>query len=402
MTEASRLPASPAHSAARTSFLPFSRPTIGDAEIAEVVDSLRSGWITTGPKVERFTNDFASYVGARHASAVSSATAGLHLALLAHGIGPGDEVITSPMTFVATLNVIELVGATPVLADIDRRTLQIRVDEVARRITPRTRALVPVHFVGQPVDLDPLLDLARARHLVLIEDAAHAVGTEYKGRRIGSFPTTSVFSFHPNKNITTGEGGMVVTHDEEVLARVALLKFHGMSRDAWKRFDKAGSPRYDVEVPGYKYNMLDMQAALGIHQLPKLDAFIAARRRLAERYQAAFHDLDALIVPKPVPYPARHAWHLYTPLVRLEALTIDRDAFMAELKARNIGVGLHYTAAHEFSYYQQRYRWCTDDFPGAHFVSERILSLPLYPTLSDADQDDVIAAVRDIARGNAR
>lgn len=400
MTEPARPPA-PRH-AERTSFLPFSRPTIGDAEIAEVIECMRSGWITTGPKVERFTSDFAAYVGGRHASAVSSATAGLHLALLAHGIGPGDEVITSPMTFVATLNVIELVGAVPVLADIDRRTLQIRVDEVARRIGPRTRAIVPVHFVGQPVDLDPILDLARKHRLTVIEDAAHAAGTEYKGKRIGSFMTTSVFSFHPNKNITTGEGGMVVTHDEEVLSRVTLLKFHGMSRDAWRRFDRAGSPRYDVALPGYKYNMLDMQAALGIHQLPKLDAFIDARRRLADRYQAAFRDLDALILPEPVPYPARHAWHLYTPLINVDALTMNRDAFMAELKARNIGVGLHYTAAHEFSYYRDRYGWCAEDYPDAHFVSERILSLPLYPSLSEADQDDVIAAVRDIALGSAR
>ena len=400
MTEPARPPV-PRH-AGRSSFLPFSRPTIGDAEIAEVIDCMRSGWITTGPKVERFTNDFAAYVGGRHASAVSSATAGLHLALLAHGIGPGDEVITSPMTFVATLNVIELVGAVPVLADIDRHTLQIRVDEVARRVSPRTRAIVPVHFVGQPVDLDPVLDIARERGLTVIEDAAHAAGTEYKGKRIGSFPTTSVFSFHPNKNITTGEGGMVVTHDEDVMSRVTLLKFHGMSRDAWKRFDRAGSPRYDVALPGYKYNMLDLQAALGIHQLPRLDAFIDARRRLADRYQAAFRDLDALILPEPVPYAARHAWHLYTPLVNIDALTIDRDAFMAELKARNIGVGLHYTAAHEFSYYRDRYRWCAGDYPDAHFVSERILSLPLYPTLSDAEQDDVIDAVRDIALGSAR
>jgi dTDP-4-amino-4,6-dideoxygalactose transaminase len=400
MSEPARPPA-PRH-ADRTSFLPFSRPTIGDAEIEEVIDCMRSGWITTGPKVERFTSDFAAYVGGRHAAAVSSATAGLHVALLAHGIGPGDEVITSPMTFVATLNVIELVGAVPVLADIDRRTLQIRVDEIARCIGPRTRAIVPVHFVGQPVDLDPVLELARTHGLTVIEDAAHAAGTEYKGQRIGSFATTSVFSFHPNKNITTGEGGMVVTHDEAVMSRVTLLKFHGMSRDAWKRFDRAGSPRYDVALPGYKYNMLDMQAALGIHQLPKLDAFIDARRHLADRYQAAFRDLDALMLPELVPYPARHAWHLYTPLVNIDALSIDRDAFMAELKARNIGVGLHYTAAHEFSYYRDRYGWCPDDYPDAHFVSERILSLPLYPSLSDADQDDVIAAVHDIAQRSAR
>ncbi|HEX6537376.1 MAG TPA: DegT/DnrJ/EryC1/StrS aminotransferase family protein [Gemmatimonadaceae bacterium] len=386
----------------REHFLPFSRPTIGEAEIAELLDSIESGWITTGPKVERFQHQFAEYVGGRYAAALSSATAGLHLALLAHGIGAGDEVITTPMTFAATLNLIVLVGATPVLADIDRCTLQVRVEEIERRVTPRTRAVIPVHYVGQPVDLDPLLDLASRRGLVVIEDAAHAAGTEYRGRRIGSFPTTSVFSFHPNKNITTGEGGMLVTPDEEIFERVSLLKFHGMDRNAWKRFDRAGSPRYDIAIPGYKYNMMDIQAALGLHQLPRLDGFIEDRRRLAMAYQEAFRELDALILPRPVPYPARHAWHLYTPLVNLEALTIDRDRFIHELKARNIGAGLHYVAAHEFSYYRDAFGWRPDDFPEAHFVSERILSLPLYPRLTDADQADVIDAVRDIARRFAR
>lgn len=386
----------------RDRFLPFSRPTIGEAEIAELLDSIESGWITTGPKVERFQQQFAEYVGGRYAAALSSATAGLHLALLAHGIGAGDEVITTPMTFAATLNLIVLVGATPVLADIDRCTLQVRVEEIERRVSPRTKAVIPVHYVGQPVDLDPLLALASRHRLAVIEDAAHAVGTEYRGRRIGSFPTTSVFSFHPNKNITTGEGGMLVTPDEEIFERVSLLKFHGMDRNAWKRFDRAGSPRYDIALPGYKYNMMDIQAALGLHQLPRLDGFIEDRRRLAMAYHEAFHDLDALIVPEPVPYPARHAWHLYTPLVNLEALTIDRDRFIQELKVRNIGAGLHYVAAHEFSYYRDAFGWRPDDFPEAHFVSERILSLPLYPRLTAEDQADVIDAVRDVAARFAR
>jgi dTDP-4-amino-4,6-dideoxygalactose transaminase len=252
------------------------------------------------------------------------------------------------------------------------------------------------------VDLDPILELARTHGLAVIEDAAHSLGAEYKGRQIGSFPTTSVFSFHPNKNITTGEGGMLVTNDEAVFERVSLLKFHGMDRNAWKRFDRTGSPRYDIAVPGYKYNMMDIQAALGIHQLPKLDGFIQARTRLAMAYQEAFRGLDALILPEVVPYPARHTWHLYTPLVNIDALTIDRDTFMRELKARNIGAGLHYTAAHEFSYYRDHYGWRPDDFLEAHFVSERIVSLPLYPLLTDRDQADVIEAVRDIAARYAR
>jgi dTDP-4-amino-4,6-dideoxygalactose transaminase len=380
----------------RDTFLPFARPSLGEDEISEVADTLRSGWITTGPKVEKFTAAFADYVGGRFAVPVSSATAGLHVALMALDVGPGDEVITTPMTFVATLNTIVHCGAVPVLADIDASTLNIRVEEVERKITARTKAIVPVHYVGQPVDLDPILGLAASRGLAVLEDAAHAVGAEYKGRRIGSFPTTSVFSFHPNKNMTTGEGGMVVTEEESVFEKASLLKFHGMDKESWKRFAKTGSPRYDVAIPGYKYNMMDIQAALGLHQLPRLDGFLAERERLASRYDAALSATVGLILPQRVPYPVRHAWHLYTPLVDVDRLTIDRDRFMEELKARNIGTGLHYTAAHEFSYYADRFGWRPEDFPEAHFVSERIVSLPLFPGLTDSDQNDVVEAIREV------
>ena len=386
----------------RDTFLPFARPSLGDEEIAEVVATLKSGWITTGPKVEKFSADFLDYVGGRYAVPVSSATAGLHVALLALGIGPGDEVITTPMTFVATLNTIVHCGATPVLVDIDAATLNIRAEEVERKVTDRTKALLPVHYVGQPADLDPILELASVRGLAVLEDAAHAVGTEYKGRKIGSFPTTSVFSFHPNKNMTTGEGGMVVTDEEAVYEKASLLKFHGMDKESWKRFSKSGSPRYDVAVPGYKYNMMDIQAALGLHQLPRLEGFIAERTRLAARYEEALASMTGLIRPQRVPYPARHAWHLYTPLVDIDRLTIDRDRFMQELKTRNIGVGLHYTAAHEFSYYASRFGWRPEDYPEAHFVSERIVSLPLFPGMTDADQDDVVAAVSEVLKEFAR
>jgi dTDP-4-amino-4,6-dideoxygalactose transaminase len=381
----------------RSSFLPFARPALGEEEIAEVVDTLRSGWITTGPKVERFTAEFSEYVGGRFAVPVSSATAGLHVALLALGVGPGDEVITTPLTFVATLNTIVHCGGVPVLADIDASTLNIRVEEVEKRLSPRTKVIVPVHYVGQPADLDPLLELAAGRGISLLEDAAHAVGSEYKGRKIGSFPTTSVFSFHPNKNMTTGEGGMVVTEDEAVFEKASLLKFHGMDRESWKRFAKSGSPRYDVALPGFKYNMMDIQAALGLHQLPRLEGFLAERARQAARYDEFLSDLPGLILPQRVAYPIRHAWHLYTPLVDIDRLTISRDRFMEELKKRNIGTGIHYTAAHEFSYYADRFGWRPEDFPEAHFVSERIVSLPLFPGLTDADQDDAVAAVREVA-----
>jgi dTDP-4-amino-4,6-dideoxygalactose transaminase len=386
----------------RDSFLPFSRPSLGEEEIAEVVDSLRSGWITTGPKVERFARDFAASTGARHAVPVSSATAGLHVALLAHGIGPGDEVIVPAMTFVSTANVVVHAGAVPVLADVDPATLQVMPGEIERRVTPRTRAIVPVHFSGQPADLDPILAVAARARAVVIEDAAHAVGAEYKGRRIGSFATTSVFSFHPNKNITTGEGGMVVTADDAVAEKAALLRFHGMDRNAWKRFDKSGSHRYDIGEAGFKYNMLDIQAAIGLHQLPRLEGFIAERTRLAAVYDAAFEEMPGLARPVRVPYAHKHAWHLYTPLVDLERLAIDRDRFITELKARNIGAGLHYTAVHEFSYYARRFGYRPEDFPGAHRVSERILSLPLFPGMTAKDQQDVIEAIVDIVRRHGR
>ena len=386
----------------RSTFLPFARPSIGDEEIAELIDTLKSGWITTGPKVEKFTAAFCEYVGGRYGVPVSSATAGLHVALLALGIGPGDEVITTPMTFVATLNTIVHCGGVPVLADIDAATLNIRVEEIEKKLTPRTRAIVPVHYVGQPVDLDPILELAAARRIAVLEDAAHAVGAEYKGRRIGSFPTTSVFSFHPNKNMTTGEGGIVVTDDEEVFEKASLLKFHGMDKESWKRFAKSGSPRYDVALPGFKYNMMDIQAALGLHQLRRLEGFLAERERLAARYDAALEGVVGLILPQRVPYPVRHAWHLYTPLVDVDRLSIDRDRFMSALKERNIGTGLHYSAAHEFSYYAQRFGWRPEDFPEAHFVSERIVSLPLFPGMTDADQDDAIEAVREVVAEAAR
>jgi len=380
----------------RADFLPFSRPAVGQEEIDEIIDSIRSGWITTGPKVERFAREFAAYVNGRFASPLSSATAGLHLALLAHGIGPGMEVITTPLTFAATVNVIILVGATPVMADIDRGTLQIRVEEIQKKISKKTRAILPVHFAGQPVDLDPILDIAKKHNLIVIEDAAHAAGTEYKGKKIGSFPTTSVFSFHPNKNMTTGEGGMVVTPDESIYQKVNLLKFHGMDKNAWKRFDKSGTARYDITLPGYKYNMMDIQAAFGLHQLPKLDGFIAERIKRALRYQEAFKNVPGIILPREVSYPHKHAWHLYTPLIDIDELKINRDGFMNELKKRNIGSGLHYTAVHEFSYYAAKFGWKPADFPEAHYVSERILSLPLFPTMTDQDQEDVIEAVSEI------
>ncbi len=380
----------------RSTFLPFSTPSLGDEEINEVVDSLRSGWITTGPKVKRFEDAFKDYVGAPFAVPLSSATAGLHLTLMALRIREGDEIITTPMTFASTVSMIILAGATPVLADIEPGTLNIDVAKVAEKITPATRAVIPVHFAGQSCDLNPLFDLAQRHNLAIIEDAAHAAGTEYKGQKIGSFNSVSIFSFHPNKNITTGEGGMVCTPDETLAEEVSLLKFHGMSREAWKRFAASGSPNYDIMLPGYKYNMMDIQAAIGLHQLPRLDGFIDRRTSLAEQYNTAFADLPELALPTYAPYQQRHAWHLYTPLVRTELLTIDRDRFMAELKEYNIGSGLHYKAIHHHSWYRENLPVADTELPNASYASTRILSLPLFPAMTDNDAADVVQAVIDI------
>jgi len=380
----------------RETFLPFSTPSLGDEEINEVVDSLRSGWITTGPKVKRFEDAFKTYVGAPFAVPLSSATAGLHLTLLALKIKKGDEIITTPMTFASTVSMIILAGGTPVLADIEPGTLNIDVAKVAEKITPATRAVIPVHFAGQSCDLDPLFSLAGQHNLTIIEDAAHAAGTEYKAQKIGSLDSISIFSFHPNKNITTGEGGMVCTPDETLAEEISLLKFHGMSREAWKRFAASGTPNYDIMLPGYKYNMMDIQAAIGLHQLPRLDGFIDRRKEIAEQYNAAFADVAELALPTYAPYQQRHAWHLYTPLIRIELLTIDRDQFMAELKNLNIGSGLHYKAIHHHSWYRENLPVADTDLPNASYASDRILSLPLFPGMSDNDANDVISAVTDV------
>ena len=386
----------------RSTFLPFSTPTIEDAEINEVVDSLRSGWITTGPKVKRFEEAFKAYVGAPFAIPLSSATAGLHLTLLALGIKDGDEIITTPMTFASTVSMIILCGGTPVLVDTELGTLNIDVSLIRAKITPRTRAVIPVHFAGQACDMDPLFDLAREFNLTIIEDAAHAAGTEYKGRRVGSLESISIFSFHPNKNITTGEGGMVCTADEALAEEISLLKFHGMSREAWKRFSASGTPNYDILMPGFKYNMMDLQAAIGIHQLPKLDGFIDRRREVAEYYNRELAGIAELALPAYAPYEQRHAWHLYTPLVRIEKLTIDRDRFMEELKKHNIGSGLHYKAIHHHAWYRQHLNLPDSALPNASYASERILSLPLFPKMTEEDAADVVEAVKAVIETHRR
>lgn len=377
-------------------FLPFSRPSISREAIAEVVACLESGWITTGPRVKKFEAALKTYFNAPHALVLSSATAGLHLALAALELQPGDEVITSPMTFAATLNTIVLTGGTPVLVDVELDTYNMDATLLAKAITKRTRAIMPVHFAGLPVDLDPLYALAQQHGLRVIEDAAHAIGTEYKGQRIGAFGDIQVFSFHPNKNMTTGEGGCVVTRDDKLAEQVALLRFHGMDREAWNRFGKTGSPHYEIITPGYKYNMMDIQAALGLHQLPALEGFIQRRTELAQRYQKLLAGWPQWSLPRAPKYAHRHAWHLYAPLINPAVAGMDRDAFMEGMKARNIGTGLHYRAVHLYPYYRERFGFKLGDFPQAESISDRIVSLPLFPGMNDADQDRTIAAMANL------
>ena len=380
-------------------FLPFSRPSISREAIDEVVACLQSGWITTGPRVKKFEEALAAYLGAPRVLALSSATAGLHLALAALDLEPGDEVITTPMTFAATLNTIVLAGGKPVLVDVEPGTYNMDVRQLSGAVTSRTRAIMPVHFAGMPVDMDPLYAVAASHRLHVIEDAAHAIGTEYRGRRIGGFGDTQVFSFHPNKNITTGEGGAVTTRNSELADRIALLRFHGIDREAWNRFGKTGNQHYEIVTPGYKYNMMDMQAALGLHQLPALESFIHRRTEIARRYQEQLADWPQWTLPATPDYPHRHAWHLYAPLINPQAAGMDRDAFMQKMKERNIGTGLHYRAVHLYPYYRDRFGFRRGDFPNAESISDRIVSLPLFPAMTDSDQERVLATMSGLFQG---
>jgi dTDP-4-amino-4,6-dideoxygalactose transaminase len=384
--------------AKRTTFLPFSTPLIGKEEIREVVDTLRSGWITTGPKTQRFEAEFAAYLHRSGGLALSSCTAALHTALATLGIGPGDEVITTALTFAASVNVIEHVGARPVLVDVEPDTLNIDPGEVEAAITPRTRAILPVHYAGHPVDLDALRALAGVYRLAIVEDAAHALPARYKGELIGSGTNPVAFSFYATKNLTTAEGGML-TADPDFLARARIVSLHGMSRDAWKRYDRGGSWFYEVLLPGFKYNMTDIQAALGLSQLRKLDRFQQRRRDVVNQYNRAFAEQPALEPPGTRP-EVEHAWHLYVLRLRPDALTIDRDQFIRELADRNIGTSVHFIPIHLHPYYRDKYGFSSGSFPVAYGNFRRMLSLPLNPGLTERDVGDVIEAVLDVARSH--
>jgi dTDP-4-amino-4,6-dideoxygalactose transaminase len=384
----------------RASFLPFSPPAIGPEEIAEVVDTLRSEWITTGPKTRRFESAFAEYLGAAGALAVSSATDAMLVGLAALGVGPGDEVITTVMTFCSTVHVIEHLGAKPVLVDVDPDTLCIDPRAVERAVTPRTKGILPVHIFGHPCDLDPLLDLATSRRLFVLEDAAHSLPARYKRRMIGTIGTATAFSFYATKNMTTAEGGMLTGHPDLIeLARIWSL--HGMSRDAYNRYSATGSWFYDVVLPGFKCNMTDIQASLGLQQLKKLSWFQEQRLRIVRRYQSALGGCAALQVPVERP-DVESAWHIFPLRLNLEALTIDRQRFIQEMSARNIGTSVHFIPIHLHRYYREKYGYAPDDFPVAHSRFQQLVSMPLHPRLSDADVDDVVDAVLDIVKTYGR
>jgi dTDP-4-amino-4,6-dideoxygalactose transaminase len=380
----------------RQSFLLFSTPAVGEEEMLEVADTLKSGWITTGPKTHQFEASFRDKVGAPAALGLNSCTAGLHLGLLALGIQPGDEVITTPMTFCACANVIEHLGAVPVLADVEPDTLNLCPRAVEAAISPRTRAVLAVHYAGHPADLDPIGEVAKRHGAAVIEDAAHAVPASYKGRMIGSGDNPVAFSFYATKNLTTGEGGML-TGSPELLARARTLGLHGMSRDAWKRYGQGGSWFYQVDEPGFKYNMTDVQAAMGLAQLRKLDRFQARRREIVAAYNLAFQDVDALEIPVERP-EVEHAWHLYVLRLNLGALRIGRDQFIDELTALNIGTSVHFIPIHLHPFYQRKYQYTPNQFPVAYQAYQRMLSLPLHPLLTDADVSDVVSAVLDVTQ----
>ena len=375
-------------------FLPFSRPAIGDEEISGVENVLRSGWITTGPQNQNLERNFCDAYGCKHAIAVSSATGGMHVALMALGIGPGDEVISPSQTWVSTLNMITLLGAEPVMVDVDRDTLMVNAQTVEAAITPRTKAIVPVHYAGAPLDLDPLRSVAARHGVALVEDAAHAVGTRYRDEWIGA-KGTAVFSFHAIKNVTCAEGGLIATDDDAFAERVRRLKFHGLGLDAFDREMQGRKPQAEVIEPGFKYNLSDLHAVIANVQLKRLPELNARRKALASRYLEALSDSPFQPLGLPA-YPHEHAWHLFMIRVDKQRCGLDRDALMEELKAKNIGTGLHFRAAHTQKYYRERYPQLK--LPNTEWNSERLCTLPLFPDMTEDDVDRVVDALFAIQR----
>jgi dTDP-4-amino-4,6-dideoxygalactose transaminase len=374
-------------------FLVFGAPAIEEPEIEEVVDCLRSGWLGTGPKVTRFEEDFRLYKNVDYAIGVNSCTAALHLSILAAGIQPGDEVITTPLTFCATVNAILHAGAKPILVDVAPHTANIDPNLIEAAITPKTKAILPVHFAGRPCEMDEIVSITKRYNLRLIEDCAHAIETEYKGQKAGTFGDFGCFSFYVTKNVVTGEGGMVLAQQEEDAARIKMLALHGMSKDAWKRFGDEGYKHYYVMECGFKYNMMDLQAAIGIHQLARVESNWQRRQEIWHRYNEAFSDLPLTLPEKPA-LNTRHAYHLYTVLVDEVKTGVSRDAFLDAMTYHNIGVGVHYLSLPEHPYYQKTLGWELENYPHAVKIGRQTVSLPLSPKLTEEDIEDVVEAVK--------
>ena len=381
--------------------LVFGTPFIGEEEIREVSDTLRSGWLGTGPKTKHFEAEFSKYVHARHAVGLNSCTAAMHLALRVAGIGPGDEVITSTLTFPSTANVIIHCGATPVFADVYQATMNIDPEWIESVCTDRTRAIIPVHMAGRSCQMDEILDFSRSRDLLVIEDAAHAVEAWYKDRKIGNVGDMTAFSFYVTKNLTTGEGGMLTTNREDWEESIRIQSLHGISKDAWKRYASTEFQPYETLVPGYKYNMTDLQASLGLHQLARLERNLEIRDQYWKMYNEVFSGIEELIVPIDEPH-GRHARHLYTILLRIDLLDIDRNQFISQLLERNIGTGVHFTALHLHQYFRETFGLKRGDFPIAEWISDRTVSLPLSARLKEEDVLDVIKAVCEVIQRNRR
>lgn len=381
----------------RENFLPFARPSIGEAEIEEVVETLRSGWLTVGPRTKRFEEMVASYVGVSRAAALSSCTAGLHLGMLALGVGEGDEVIFPALNFVAGPNCAVHLGAVPVLVDVDPVTQNVTPEIVADAITDRTKVVVPVHYAGRPVDMDGIVEVARARGVAVLGDAAHAMGADYGERRVGSVADATAFSFYVTKGITTGEGGMLTSPDADLTERVGVLSLHGMSSGAWNRYSKRGTWFYDVNEPGHKYNMSDVQAAIGVRQMERIDEFRDRREAIARVFSEGLGGEDAVTVPATCS-GSRHAWHLYPMQIGIEALSVDRDGFIKALTEEGIGTSVHFIPIHYHGYYASRLGHGPGSFPVTEAFFERAVSLPIYPSMTDADAGDVVDAIRKLLK----
>jgi dTDP-4-amino-4,6-dideoxygalactose transaminase len=378
-------------------FIPFHRPSIGEAEIRSVVETLESGWLTTGPKVKRFEEEFARYLDCRHAVAVNSGTAALHLALDAIGIKEGDEVIVPAMTFAATAEVVLYFKANPVLVDCEPNTLNLDSRQIEAAINSRTKAIIPVHMGGQPCDMGPILELAKHYNLKVIEDAAHALPARDHSRTIGKIGDITCFSFYATKTITTGEGGMATTENSEWAERMRMMSLHGISHDAWKRYTKEGSWYYEILSPGFKYNLTDIAAAIGIEQLKKCNEFWEGRQRIAANYAKAFADLKEIQLPT-CRNDVQHAWHLFVIQLNLERLRINRNQFVEALREREIGTSVHFIPLHIHPYYREKFGYKREDFPNASAAFERIISLPIYPRMTEGNVRDVIVAVRKLVQ----